>query len=127
MKGLKFSKKIKEESNAFIELINNYCNKLNKEYRMRTKEALNQLLVEVALGEGLNPIELKEKYLETSNKVDEKKSSVNINTTESETLLDTTIINDETFYYENKDRGNIFNSKGDKVGVYENKQFSISK
>lgn len=125
---LKYPKKIRDETNAFANMIENLCKKIQKEYKVKCLQAFNELILSIAHGEDLNPLELKEKYLNNITAFKIKKNSLSNNnlSTESETLLDKTIIDDETYFYENKENGNIYNEKGNIVGSYDNNQFSFS-
>lgn len=62
-KKLKYSKKIQDETSAFITIITSYCSKINKEY----VKNMNTLIEDIAIGENLDPEILKEKYLNKKN------------------------------------------------------------
>jgi len=71
-KKLKYSKKIQDETSAFITIITSYCNKINKEYAKN----MNTLIEDIAIGEDLDPEMLKEKYLNKKNiKIDSSEDS----------------------------------------------------
>lgn len=62
-KKLKYSKKIQDETSAFITMITSYCNKINKEY----VKNMNTLIDDIAIGENLDPEILKQKYMNKKN------------------------------------------------------------
>jgi hypothetical protein len=62
-KKLKYSKKIQNETSAFITIITSYCSKINKEY----VKNMNTLIEDIAIGENLDPEMLREKYLTKKN------------------------------------------------------------
>ncbi len=62
-KKLKYSKKIQDETSAFITIITSYCSKINKEYLKN----INALIEDIAIGENLDLDMLKEKYLNKKN------------------------------------------------------------
>jgi hypothetical protein len=142
MKQLKYSKRIIQETKAFVQLIDFYNNKLNKEY---AKNIYN-LCKKIADGENLDFEMLKNKYLKKSSDVPQPEYTIsNIilkdsdelgESVESENLdnsdnsknsedmiLDKIIIGGINYYYENKDNGKIFNSASKVVGEFKNKEF----
>ena len=119
MKQLKYSKKISQEAQSFVNLIELYCNKLNKEY---AKNIYN-LCKKIAEGENLDFEMIKNKYLnksvpkdiETPENVisDEIISEDKIDETSSEDkeiIFDKIIIDNNNYYYENKENGKIYDS-----------------
>jgi len=62
-KKLKYSKKIQDETSAFITIITSYCSKINKEYL----KSMTTLIEDIAIGENLDLDMLKEKYLNKKN------------------------------------------------------------
>ena len=142
MKQLKYSKRIIQETKAFVQLIDFYNNKLNKEY---AKNIYN-LCKKIADGENLDFEMLKNKYLKKSSDVQQPEYTIsNIILKESDELgesvesenldnsdnsensedmiLDKIIIGGINYYYENKDNGKIFNSASKVVGEFKNKEF----
>ena len=138
MKKLSYSKKITNKSKEFIEIIDIYCSKLNKEY---AKNML-QLVFKIAKGENLNAQMLIDKYITNEEKevVEEKeqieeniqeseeeelKSEVEVNKEGDDTLLVQVIINGICYYYQSIENGIIYNKEAKPVGVYKNKSFHI--
>jgi hypothetical protein len=122
-------KKCKELNNFHNELIlqfesieliiNDYKKKIKKEYQQLLIEEKNKLLLKVAEGEKLNVNNLKEKYLkakEITTNEDITKQLVDKN----EELLDKIIIEDQVYYYENKEKGKVFDIKNIEVGIFKN-------
>ncbi len=139
MKKLKYSKKIKNETQTFIQLIDNLCSKLNKEY----SKNMNKLLENIAKGENLDINMLRNKYLNTFNNetTKEEDNDVNIesdNNEDTETnvssninsfeeiIFDKIILNGSDYYYENKENGRIYNNKSKIVGIYKNNEFILN-
>ena len=111
---LKNIKKLKDEFSEFSGILN----KIQKEHEKILLEQKNELISNIAYGEGLDEISLREKYLkgvekESTVKKEDKKSVV-----ANDSLLDKVVLNNETYFYENKENGNIYNSSSEKVGSY---------
>jgi hypothetical protein len=133
MKKLKYSKKIKDEVSAFAQLINNYCDKLNKE----NAKQIDQLIKSIAEGENLDYNVLKEKYLKNNSTTDDNNiNNININSdeiinidTESDSptnvILDKIIIENISYYYEKTEGGRVFNSASKIVGTYKDDQIKL--
>lgn len=116
---LKNIKKLKDEFSEFSGILN----KIQKEHEKILLEQKNELISNIAYGEGLDEISLREKYLkgvekESTVKKEDKKSVV-----ANDSLLDKVVLNNETYFYENKENGNIYNSSSEKVGTYTKKEF----
>jgi hypothetical protein len=79
-----------------------------------------KLLKDICDGEKLNFDELKHKYLNEKEKknIKEKVDTIKVST---ESLLDTFKINGELYFYENKEKGIIYDKKTNKsVGIIKN-------
>jgi len=127
MKKLKYSKKIKDETQAFSKLIVSYCNKIKKEYEKNCLEKINQLVSDIALGEGLDELKLRDKYLNVKKKKKEKTSTIiKKNNITNESILDKITLDNKTYYYENKEDGIIFDSNSTPVGKFSKNQFVIN-
>jgi hypothetical protein len=132
MKQLKYGKKIQMETFDKINLItndlekmvltiDNYCNKLNQEFAKR----IIQLIDDIAEGEHLDAAMLKEKYFKSHTEINESETIKN-SEEDSDIILEVSIINGETYYYENKDHGKVFNNKSIHVGIYKNNKIIIN-
>ena len=103
-----------------IELtIINYKKKIKKEYQEMLIKEKNKLLSNIAEGENLNINDLKKKYLKSKEitLTDEVSHPV---TYDNEELLDKVIIAGEIYYFENKDKGKVFDTSNTEVGVFKN-------
>jgi hypothetical protein len=129
MKKLKYSKKLINETKTFTNLIESYCNKINKEYAKN----MNMLLNRIAEGEKLNVEDLKTKYLNSKQTVTETEELTlipteteeqqNLDTEEhEEIILDKIIIDNADYYYENKENGKVYNTLSKVVGQFKNKE-----
>ena len=111
MKGLKYSEKLKEETSSltsnFNEIIELYCNKINKEYQKK----MYALLENIASGEGLDLTMLQNKYL--------KKSESEINSNGDEQILNKITYKNET-YYVDMNNNIVYDASSIIVGKYNN-------
>ena len=124
-KNLRYNKKIKDETEVFQKLINSYTSKLKKEYEKEVLNAQITLLEQIAEGENLNIIELKEKYLQaTKTKKENNEASKTSITPDS--LLEKITFKSKTYYYENKEGGNVYNENSVIVGSYVDGEIKLS-
>jgi len=100
-------------------LINQYLKKIKKEYSQILIDEKHKLINNIAEGENLDVNFLKTKYLK-SKELNSVSGIKNSTIDENEHLLDKTIINNETYYFENKEKGKVFNSSYNHVGYYKN-------
>jgi hypothetical protein len=133
MKKLRYSNKIKHETLAFSNIINKYYSKINKEYAKN----MIKLIESIAEGENLDSEKLKEKYLNIKKKhsndddhhhhEDHHEDPHNEdNNTIINKILDKIIIDGTSFYYENKENGNVYNSSSKLVGLYKDNKIIFS-
>jgi hypothetical protein len=128
-KKLKYSKKIKQTVNEFIEnvtiddpekgeklleTIDTFYSKINKEYM---KELICMVDM-IALGENLDANMLREKYLQI------KKPDI-VEPDDTSIILDKIIIDGMVYYCEQKEDGNVYNSSSIIVGTKENNIIKI--
>ncbi len=113
-KKLKYSKKIEEESNAFISLITSYCSKINKEY----VKNMTTLIEEIAIGENLDPEMLKNKYL--------NKKNVKEDIPENDIILDKIEFEGKYYFVEPGEDGTVYNENSTVVGKMVNKKVVFS-
>ncbi len=113
-KKLKYSKKIEEESNAFISLITSYCSKINKEY----VKNMTTLIEEIAIGENLDPEMLKNKYL--------NKKNVKEDIPENDIILDKIEFEGKYYFVEPGEDGTVYNENSIVVGKMVNKKVVFS-
>jgi hypothetical protein len=121
-------KKSKELNNLHEELlthfesidiiISEYKKKIKKEYQQLLIEEKNKLLLKIAEGENLNINDLTIKYLKPKEILTTEIKLPLVE--ETEELLDKIIIKGDTYYYENKDRGKVFDMSNNEVGIFKN-------
>ena len=117
---MKKSKEIKAldiELLTQLENINDIVGKIKKECSIRITEEKIKLIDKIALSENLDATYLKSKFLKS-------KELLNNNislpvSTDSEELLDKVEINNIIYYYENKEKGKVYNTDYMEVGVFK--------
>lgn len=114
---LKYVKKAKDELTAINELFNTYLEKINKEHNNILLKEFSNMIHEIAIGENLDEEDLRNKYLKVK-----KSKKITKESNEDDQLLDKIIIDDNEYYYQNKENGFIFNSKSEKVGSFLNNE-----
>jgi hypothetical protein len=109
-------------------ILNDYKKKIKKEYQQLLIEEKNILISKIADGENLNISDLKNKYLKPKEIIITEPTKMQINQ-ENEDLLDKIVIDDIVYYYENKEKGKVFDIKNNEVGIFKNGSilFSINK
>jgi len=105
-------------------LIGQYLKKIKKEFAQIIIEEKNKLLLKIAEGENIDINALKSKYLKSKELTYDDKSDENT-TEEVEQLLEKIVIDGKTFYYENKEKGKVFDDKTNEIGVYKNSSFTF--
>jgi hypothetical protein len=107
-------------------LISEYKKKIKKEYQQIMIDEKNKLLSQVAEGEKLNVNELKKKYLKSKEIIttDEEVKVKQIE--DNEELLDQIVIEEEIYYYENKEKGKVFDINSNEVGIFKNGSILMS-
>jgi hypothetical protein len=123
---MKKSKEIKQLQNELLlnmenidNIISEYMKKIKKEYAQIVIDEKNKLLVKISNGENLDLNTLKNKYLKSKEILSETKVSSSC-IDNNEELLDKIVINDKIYYYENKEKGKVFNEDNHEVGIYKN-------
>jgi hypothetical protein len=107
-------------------LIKQYHKKIKKEYTILLIEEKYKLLQNIAENENLNLDELKSKYLKPKELLNINTISITTETESSEELLDKIDIKGEIYYYENKEKGKVYNSEYNEVGIYKNNAFIMN-
>ena len=106
--------------NTELELrIYDQIKKLNQEHNNNILEAQLSLLAEICEDKKLNFNECKQKYINKKNIVDSKPNKVN------EEILTKIIINNNVYYYDNKENGNVYNVSSKIVGILNNNKIII--
>jgi hypothetical protein len=127
MKSIETLKELHPKINAILgeldAIVKDDTKKIKKEYAKLVMEARISLLKEICDGEELDFSEIKNKYLsEKERKNISETNTINAKEIVNEILLDTIVINSKTYFYENKEKGVIFDSKSKPVGVIKNGQ-----
>jgi hypothetical protein len=104
-------------------IINQDLKKLKKEYQQKVLEEKTQLLIKIAEGEKLDLNLLKSKYLKSKELHNIDETSLLVDTEE---LLDRIIINGNTYYYENKEKGKVYDMNNKEVGHYKNNNIILN-
>ena len=93
--------------------------KMKKEYNSSLIEEKISLLKKICSGEELDFASLRDKYL---NDKEKKliKEQVEIKEVSNEILLSSTQINGTQYFYENKEKGNVYDNKSKIVGSVKN-------
>lgn len=120
--NLKYLKKLKQETDGLNEVFSSYFDKIKKEHNKVLIQQMNELINKIAVGENLDENELREKYLDDNIHIETKKTKKEKIVCNFD-LLDIITIEGSKYYYENKDNGNIYDTKSNKVGLYVNEQF----
>ena len=97
--------------------ITEYKKKIKKEYQQLLIEEKNKLLLKIAEGEKLNINDLKNKYLKVK-EITPIETQVP-STEENEDLLDKIVLEGDIYYYENKEKGKVFDINNIEVGTYK--------
>jgi hypothetical protein len=124
MKTTEYIKEMYPKINSLLGEIDNEVKdsikKIKKEYTNSLIEEKIKFLKNICESEGLNFNELKNKYL---NEKEKKFIKDQVDTIEvsNESLLDTLEINGKMYFYENKEKGVIYDRKTNKpVGIIKN-------
>lgn len=126
MKKSSVFKKIKEGNESIISTLEDLPKQIKKIHSHYEKELLkytNDLISRIALGENLDEIELKDKYVKKKKKKAKENIKEENEEMDQEIVLDQVTLEGEVYYYENKENGLIYNSNSETVGKYKNGQF----
>ena len=93
---------------------------LQQEYNNNIIEAQINLLMEICEDNNFNFNDFKEKYIKKKNCSNNKFIKID------EEVLNRIIIEDNTFYYENKENGNVYNSSSKIVGTVHNNKIILN-
>jgi hypothetical protein len=118
--------KMEENLETFTTHVSEYYKKIKKEFSKILLEEKCALLNKIAEGEDLDIDTLKSKYLKSKdiislNESNDKNSEIN-----SEELLDRIEHNGKVYYYENKEKGKVFDSNYNEVGLFKNRSIILS-
>jgi hypothetical protein len=107
-------------------MINDYKKRIKKEYQQLLIEEKNKLLLKVAEGEKLNINDLRIKYLKAK-EIISMDDAVQELVEETEELLDKIVIEGEVYYYENKEKGKVFDASNIEVGIFKSGSILLSR
>jgi hypothetical protein len=121
-KNKEILKKLQNDLTLHLETMNisisDCIKEMKKEHNLILINEKNKLLEKIAEGEKLDLNTLKSKYLKSKEYIlSEEKSVPTID--ESEELLDTITLDGITYYYENKERGIVYNMNNKEVGIFK--------
>ena len=100
--------------------------KIKKEITILIMDEKLKLLKLISDGEKLNLNDLMEKYLDEKEKKLLNKDSINILDIKNEDLLDTITIEGKTYFYENKEKGNVYDTKSKCIGIFKNGKITFN-
>jgi hypothetical protein len=104
-----------------------YQKKIKKEASVIIFEEKIKLLQKIAENENLDLNYLKSKYLKSKELLSfNTLTSVVNNNNDSEELLDKVEINGVIYYYENKEKGKVFNSDYTEVGIFKSNSIILN-
>jgi hypothetical protein len=123
---MKKLKGLKDLQNNFVDIINQLDEKIQlnlldikKEYQYNITEEKVRLLIAVCNGEGLDFDKIKGKYLKTKELLQTNfDTPIQENNIIEEDLLDKLVINGKEFYYEQKEKGIVYDTESNPVGIY---------
>ena len=101
-------------------IIDKYIKKIKKEYSQILIDEKKKLLQKISEGEKIDINVLKSKYLKAKELSNYDSTKTVILSENMEDLLDTIEIDDVTYYYESKEKGKVFNSDNEEVGIIKN-------
>lgn len=128
---MKKLKELKALYNVFVDSIGGLDQQLQHQLKEIKKEYTNNLVDEkikllmlVCSNEGLDFNAIKTKYLKPKELEQiEVKEEIKDTILQEEDMLDKIEIDGKTYYYQKKDKGNIYDLKSKQVGQFKNGQF----
>lgn len=124
MKKSKKLKELKKNVKTFSKGFTKYIDDIKKEYDNNFNKSIDCLLKKIAEGEDLEYDYLREKYILKNQ--DSKNNIMLEEEEDSIELFDKVVINDISYFYENKEGGKIFNTEADEVGIYKANNFILN-
>ena len=117
---------VEENLNVVRDQIGDYYKKIKKEYAKILIEEKFQLLNKIAEGEKIDINILKSKYLKPKELLNLNETLNKTENIDSEELLDRVEVNGTIFYYENKEKGKVYDIEYKEVGTYKNKSIFLN-
>ena len=124
MKKSKNLKALKKDVKTFSKNLSSYIDNIKKEYDSNYNKSIDNLLKKIADGENLEYNYLKEKYILKNE--DSLEGIMLEEEEDSLELFDKVVINDISYFYENKEGGKIFNMEAEEVGIYKESNFVLN-
>ena len=124
MKKSKNLKALKKNVKTFSKSLSSYIDDIKKEYDSNYNKSIDSLLKKIAEGENLEYNYLKEKYVLKNE--DSLEGIMLEEEEDSLELFDKVVINDISYFYENKEGGKIFNMDAEEVGIYKESNFVLN-
>jgi len=112
---------IDETINTVRDQVSEYYKKIKKEFTKIVIEEKYQLISKIAQGENLDINTLKTKYLKAKDLVELNETIHKKYENNNEELLDRIEYNGVIYYFENKEKGLVFDVDNKEVGIYKNK------
>jgi hypothetical protein len=127
---MKKNQEIKKLYDIFIDSTHELDSKLQTQIKKIKQEQNNLILLSqikllklVCEGEGLNYDEIKHKYIKQK---EIEKQSIPSQSSSSENIFVKIILNDNIYYYEQKENGNVYDSESNKVGIFINNEIQLT-
>jgi YHS domain-containing protein len=118
--------KMEENLETFTIQVSEYYKKIKKEFSKILLEEKCALLIKISEGENIDIDVLKSKYLKSKDIISLNENNDKYNEINSEELLDRIEYNGKVYYYENKEKGKVFDSNYNEVGLFKNKSIILS-
>ena len=136
MKGKNNLKDLNNLVTQFAKSHNSLVDNIYKNYNNDIISNLEAIIDNIANDYNLNSKELQNKYIKEFKKnIKKNKNLIDIDTSESSNdednednnsnILEKIDINNNSYYFERKEGGNIFNKEVEKVGEYKNGQYLL--
>lgn len=124
MKKSKNLKALKKDVKTFSKNLSSYIDNIKKEYDSNYNKSIDNLLKKIADGENLEYNYLKEKYILKNE--DSLEGIMLEEEDDNLELFDKVVIDDISYFYENKEGGKIFNTEAEEVGIYKENNFVLN-
>ena len=119
--------KLRDIHDIFVDSVNrldgeilNKLKEIKLDYQQNIIEEKIKLLIEICNGEGLDVDKIKSKYLKPKEINLIIPDDVKDETETEENIMDKIELNGKQYYYENKERGIVYDMSSKPVGIYKN-------